>query len=302
MGQLASALGVVPGTATTMVKALAESGLVEYEPYSGVALTPAGRQARRARAAAPSPRRALPRPGDGLRVGRGARRGRTARTRRLGSADRPHGRDARTARGRSARRPDPRRRRPGEDAGGAEPDDVPDRHAGDGDARRRSGQRVPALSRAPPPQARRRDSGRGARRLGRQRARARRGRPADHDRHAGGVEAAGAGGAHGAARCCSRSCRRSPRTPTPAAARAAHQSLGLHGLPLQQARVQRRRRSTSTASCCWSRTRSAIASASSASSRSSTRWSRAARRTASWSSSRPTWTSCCTAASTCAPA
>src|SRR5687768_2933561 len=42
MGQLASALGVAPGTATTMVKALADSGLVEYEPYSGVALTPAG--------------------------------------------------------------------------------------------------------------------------------------------------------------------------------------------------------------------------------------------------------------------
>jgi len=42
MGHLAAALGVVPGTATTMVKALAESGLVEYEPYSGVALTPAG--------------------------------------------------------------------------------------------------------------------------------------------------------------------------------------------------------------------------------------------------------------------
>ena len=42
MGQLASALGVVPGTATTMVKALAESGLVEYEPYVGVRLTPAG--------------------------------------------------------------------------------------------------------------------------------------------------------------------------------------------------------------------------------------------------------------------
>jgi DtxR family Mn-dependent transcriptional regulator len=44
MGQLAAALGVVPGTATTMVKALAESGLVEYEPYSGVALTPAGQK------------------------------------------------------------------------------------------------------------------------------------------------------------------------------------------------------------------------------------------------------------------
>lgn len=42
MGQLASALGVAPGTATTMVKALAESGLVEYEPYNGVRLAPAG--------------------------------------------------------------------------------------------------------------------------------------------------------------------------------------------------------------------------------------------------------------------
>jgi DtxR family Mn-dependent transcriptional regulator len=42
MGQLAAALGVVPGTATTMVKALAESGLVQYEPYMGVRLTPAG--------------------------------------------------------------------------------------------------------------------------------------------------------------------------------------------------------------------------------------------------------------------
>lgn len=42
MGQLASALGVAPGTATTMVKALAESGLVEYEPYNGVRLSAAG--------------------------------------------------------------------------------------------------------------------------------------------------------------------------------------------------------------------------------------------------------------------
>jgi DtxR family Mn-dependent transcriptional regulator len=42
MGQLASALGVVPGTATTMVKALAEGGLVRYEPYAGVRLTAAG--------------------------------------------------------------------------------------------------------------------------------------------------------------------------------------------------------------------------------------------------------------------
>src|ERR687898_657929 len=42
MGQLASSLGVAPGTATTMVKALAESGLVEYEPYNGVRLSSAG--------------------------------------------------------------------------------------------------------------------------------------------------------------------------------------------------------------------------------------------------------------------
>jgi len=44
MGQLASALNVTPGTATTMVKTLAESGLVEYEPYAGVALTKAGQK------------------------------------------------------------------------------------------------------------------------------------------------------------------------------------------------------------------------------------------------------------------
>jgi DtxR family Mn-dependent transcriptional regulator len=44
MGQLASALNVTPGTATTMVKTLADSGLVEYEPYAGVALTEAGQK------------------------------------------------------------------------------------------------------------------------------------------------------------------------------------------------------------------------------------------------------------------
>src|SRR5258705_9217355 len=42
MGYVASALGVTPGTATTMVKALAESGLAEDEPYSGVRLSRAG--------------------------------------------------------------------------------------------------------------------------------------------------------------------------------------------------------------------------------------------------------------------
>src|SRR5437762_12963711 len=42
MGHVAAALGVTPGTATTMVKALADSGLAEYEPYSGVRLSAAG--------------------------------------------------------------------------------------------------------------------------------------------------------------------------------------------------------------------------------------------------------------------
>ncbi len=42
MGHLSSALGVVPGTATAMVKTLAESGLARYEPYAGVRLTQAG--------------------------------------------------------------------------------------------------------------------------------------------------------------------------------------------------------------------------------------------------------------------
>jgi DtxR family Mn-dependent transcriptional regulator len=44
MGQIAAALTVAPGTVTSMVKTLADSGLVTYEPYSGVRLTPSGRQ------------------------------------------------------------------------------------------------------------------------------------------------------------------------------------------------------------------------------------------------------------------
>lgn len=43
-GHIASALGVAPGTVTSMVKTLADSGLLGYEPYTGVSLTEAGRQ------------------------------------------------------------------------------------------------------------------------------------------------------------------------------------------------------------------------------------------------------------------
>jgi DtxR family Mn-dependent transcriptional regulator len=47
-GRLATALEVTPGTATAMVKTLADAGLVDYEPRSGVRLTSAGeRQALR---------------------------------------------------------------------------------------------------------------------------------------------------------------------------------------------------------------------------------------------------------------
>lgn len=48
MGKLATAMEVAPGTATSMVKTLADCGLVRYEPRNGVRLTPAGeRQALR---------------------------------------------------------------------------------------------------------------------------------------------------------------------------------------------------------------------------------------------------------------
>lgn len=43
-GRIASALAVTPGTVTAMMKTLTDSGLVSYEPYSGVRLTAAGRR------------------------------------------------------------------------------------------------------------------------------------------------------------------------------------------------------------------------------------------------------------------
>ena len=42
MGRLAVLMGVVPGTATSMVKTLADSSLVSYEPREGVRLTAGG--------------------------------------------------------------------------------------------------------------------------------------------------------------------------------------------------------------------------------------------------------------------
>jgi Mn-dependent DtxR family transcriptional regulator len=42
-GQLAETLGVSPGTVTSMLKTLGESGLAKYTPYEGARLTDAGR-------------------------------------------------------------------------------------------------------------------------------------------------------------------------------------------------------------------------------------------------------------------
>lgn len=42
-GQIAAALGVLPGTVTSMLKTLDDSGLARYKPYEGVALTDSGR-------------------------------------------------------------------------------------------------------------------------------------------------------------------------------------------------------------------------------------------------------------------
>jgi DtxR family transcriptional regulator, Mn-dependent transcriptional regulator len=42
MGRLASVMNVAPGTATAMVKTLAEAGLAEYEPRGGLRLTTGG--------------------------------------------------------------------------------------------------------------------------------------------------------------------------------------------------------------------------------------------------------------------
>src|SRR6476661_2815846 len=42
MGALATAMNVAPGTATAMVKTLADAGLVDYEPRGGVRLSAKG--------------------------------------------------------------------------------------------------------------------------------------------------------------------------------------------------------------------------------------------------------------------
>ena len=44
LGEIAHAIGVTPGTVTTMMKSLHEAGLVDYRPRAGVRLTESGRR------------------------------------------------------------------------------------------------------------------------------------------------------------------------------------------------------------------------------------------------------------------
>src|SRR3954467_497931 len=69
MGQVASALGVAPGTATTMVKALARAGPWGVQPLRRRPPLGSRREARGSRAPPPSPRRAVPGAGDGYELG-----------------------------------------------------------------------------------------------------------------------------------------------------------------------------------------------------------------------------------------
>ena len=48
-GEVAERLGVTPATATSMLKRLDGLGLVDYLPYRGVTLTPAGARRSRSR-------------------------------------------------------------------------------------------------------------------------------------------------------------------------------------------------------------------------------------------------------------
>ena len=168
-------------------------GWSNTSPTTACCLTEAGSRAGGDGAAPPPPGRAVPGAGDGHALGRGARRRRAPRARRVGSADRADGRDARPSRSRSARRPDSRPRRHLPRAPPRDAPQLPDRPARGGGAGHRSGRGVPALRRAPRTEARRGRRGRVARRGRRRGAAARPRRRGRHHRHPRRVEAAGRG-------------------------------------------------------------------------------------------------------------
>ena len=112
MGQLASSLGVAPGHRHDHGQGAGRVGTGRIRALQRRLPDRGGVTAGGDGAAPPPPGRTVPGPGDGHALGRGARRRRAPRARRLGPADRAHRRDARPSRNRSARRPDsqPRRR------------------------------------------------------------------------------------------------------------------------------------------------------------------------------------------------
>ena len=177
-GSWPSALGVTPGHRNDDGQDARRVGAGRVRALRRRGADRGRTEARGARAASPSPDRALSRAGDGLLVGRGARRSRAARARGHRSAvdrmDEMLGRPEADPHG----DPIPERRGTREAAGGADAADLPARHDGHRHARDRSGQGVPALHRAAPPQARRGDRSRSARRRRRQRPRARQERSA----------------------------------------------------------------------------------------------------------------------------
>ena len=108
---LADRLGIAPSSVTEMVKKMAAGGLVSHVPYGAVRLTSAG-HGTGARRRAPAPaHRDLAGSRDGLRLGRGARRGRDPRARDLRPTPRSDRRTPRPAGPRSARRSHPVGRR-----------------------------------------------------------------------------------------------------------------------------------------------------------------------------------------------
>ena len=193
MGQLASASGRRAGHRHDDGQG---AGGVGARPLRALCGRPAdgGRREARGAGAAPAPAdRALPGAGDGNELDGSARRGRAPRARRLGPADRAHRRDARPAVRRSARRSDSRTRRDAHPAGVRHAADLSARRRRHRAPRQRSGQRVPAIRRAPRSQAGTGRARRGTRRGRRQRAAARPGSRV-HDRRARRLEGAGAGG------------------------------------------------------------------------------------------------------------
>ena len=221
-----------------MVKTLADSGLVEYEPYAGVALTEAGQKlaalvTRRHRLIELFLVQVMGYSWDEVHD-EAEQLEHTVSDRLVDRMDAMLGRPETDPHG----DPIPERRRAGEAAKGADPAHVSAGHDGHRDARDRSGQGLSPLHRTPQPETGRGDRGRGTRSGGRQRARARQQRR----RLTIGTRAASkvlVQAVHVLLLVLLRASGLRPSHPR-SRRTAAHGAFRLHGLSLQQPRVQRR--------------------------------------------------------------